>query len=250
MMPKSTATMRPASSTNRFPGCMSAWKNPSRRAWRRKVWITARAELRQVEPLGPQARHGWTGASPSIHSSVSTSFAVRSQSTAGTRKSGSSLVFSAISESAAASSRRSISSATERRKRRRRLDHAKALRLGRETLGVARREHEGILVDLEAALDAGPQHLDRDGLRPSGVSTSARCTCAIEAAATAGPKLAKTSIERKPESLLDRGFRFRLRKRRHLVLQAFQFARDRDADDVRPRRQKLAELHIGRSEPR
>jgi hypothetical protein len=51
---------------------------------------------------------------PSIHSIVSTLCVVRSQSTAGTRKSGSLRVFSAISESAAASSRRSISIATER----------------------------------------------------------------------------------------------------------------------------------------
>ena len=32
MMPKSTATRRPCASTNRFPGCMSAWKKPSRSA--------------------------------------------------------------------------------------------------------------------------------------------------------------------------------------------------------------------------
>ena len=42
MMPKSTATSRPASSRNRLPGCMSAWKKPSRSAWRRKLWITLR----------------------------------------------------------------------------------------------------------------------------------------------------------------------------------------------------------------
>ena len=46
---------------------------------------------------------------PSIQSMVTTSRPVRSQSTAGTRKPGSSRVFSASSESAAASSRMSIS---------------------------------------------------------------------------------------------------------------------------------------------
>ncbi len=67
---------------------------------------------------------------PSIQSSVSTVRAVRSQSTAGTRKSGSLRVFSAISESAAASSRRSISITQVRRRlsatsmRRRRLASA------------------------------------------------------------------------------------------------------------------------------
>ena len=56
MMPKSTATSLPSASTNRLPGCMSAWKKPSRSAWRRKVWITARGELLQVEALAPRAR--------------------------------------------------------------------------------------------------------------------------------------------------------------------------------------------------
>ena len=65
------------------------------------------------KPLASSAARSLSGV-PSIHSSVSTSRAVRSQSTAGTRKSVSSRVFSAISESAAASSRKSISIATER----------------------------------------------------------------------------------------------------------------------------------------
>ena len=42
----------------------------------------------------------------------------------------------------------------------------------------------------------------------------------------------------------------RLRERRHLVLQAFEIARERDADHVGPRRQELAELDVGRAEPR
>ena len=51
MMPKSTATSRPSASTNRLPGCMSAWKKPSRSAWRRKALDHRAAERRQVEPL-------------------------------------------------------------------------------------------------------------------------------------------------------------------------------------------------------
>ena len=47
----------------------------------------------------------------------------------------------------------------------------------------------------------------------------------------------------------DRGFGLGLRERRHPVLQAFEIARERDADDVRPRREELAELHISRAEP-
>src|SRR5664279_157213 len=99
MMPKSTATMWPSGSTNRLPGCMSAWKKPSRSAWRRKVCIRAAARCARSRPLASIAARSESGVA-SIHSSVSTSLAVRSQSTAGTRKSGSSRVFSAISEMA------------------------------------------------------------------------------------------------------------------------------------------------------
>ena len=35
---------------------MSAWKKPSRSAWRRKVWITRAPERRQVEALGRERR--------------------------------------------------------------------------------------------------------------------------------------------------------------------------------------------------
>ena len=71
------------------------------------------AQSMAQEALASSAARSLSGV-PSIHSSVSTSRAVRSQSTVGTRKSASSRVFSAISDSAAASSRKSISIATER----------------------------------------------------------------------------------------------------------------------------------------
>ena len=128
----------------------------------------------------------------SIHSSVSTSRALLSQSTFGTRKSGSSLVFSAISDSAAASSRKSISMVTERRKVSTTSMEAEPPRFGGKSLRIARHEREGIDIGLEAPLDAGPQHLYGDRAAAVRVATSARWTCAIEAAATAGPKLAKT----------------------------------------------------------
>src|SRR5262245_20201205 len=44
--------------------------------------------------------------------------------------------------------------------------------------------------------------------------------------------------------------RLGLRERRHLVLQAFEVVSDRGADDIRPCREKLAELDIGGTEPR
>jgi len=47
--------------------------------------------------------------------------------------------------------------------------------------------------------------------------------------------------------LRDHGFGFALRKRRQPVLQALQVACHHDADHIRPCRQKLSELEIGRS---
>ena len=107
---------------------------------------------------------------PSIHSSVSTSLPVRSQSTAGTRKSGSALVFSAISDSAAASSRRSISmrdrAAQGRRPSRscaaaapRRKDSRRAARRR-----SAHRDRRG-----SAARRSGRSTFTATALRPSGV---------------------------------------------------------------------------------
>ena len=55
--------------------------------------------------------------------------------------------------------------------------------------------------------------------------------------------------QRLAERELDRALGLGLRERRHLVLQGLEVARERDADHVRPRRQELAELHIGGTEP-
>ena len=89
------------------------------------------------KPLAASAARSLSGV-PSIHSSVSTSRAVRSQSTAGTRKAGSSLVFSAISESAAASSRKSISIAHRARQRRHHFDRGAAAALRADRLSAVR----------------------------------------------------------------------------------------------------------------
>src|SRR5512145_2701439 len=51
MMPKSTAPMRPSTSTSMFPGCWSPWKKPSRNAWLKKIAadvVTGGEELRAV----------------------------------------------------------------------------------------------------------------------------------------------------------------------------------------------------------
>ena len=93
--------------------------------------------------LWPASRARSDSGVASIHSSVSTSLLVRSQSTVGTRKSGSSLVFSAISESAAASRRKSISTVTVRRKVST-TSMSRSRRASAEKIfGVARDEGEG-----------------------------------------------------------------------------------------------------------
>ena len=78
-------------------------------------------------------------------------------------------------------------------------------------------------------------------------STSPRCTCAIEAAATAGPRLANACVIRAFQRGRDHGFGLGLRERRQPVLQAFEVARQHDADHVGPGGEKLSELEIGRA---
>ena len=207
MMPKSTAISLPSSSTNRLPGCMSAWKKPSRSAWRRKVWITRARQMLAGRSPWPRARRGRAAACRRSIPASARPCAVRSQSTAGTRKSGSSLVFSAISESAAASSRRSISIATERRSvsttsimrsRRASAERLSAWRAAKVKASRSTRKRRST---------PGRSTFTATGLRPSGVATSARCTCAIEAAATGGPNDAKASLQRLAERGRDRALR-------------------------------------------
>ena len=187
---------------------------------------------------------------PSIHSIVSTLWVVRSQSTVGTRKSGSSRVFSAISDKAAASSRRSISIATERdivlmtsisRSRRASAECASALFATKKKSPRSRRKREATL---------GRSTLTATDLRTPSRSVSPRCTCAIEAAATGGPRLTNACATGRSSDSGDHGLGFGLRKRRQPVLQGFQIARHRDADHVGPGRQKLAELEVSGAEPR
>ena len=184
---------------------------------------------------------------PSIHSMVSTLCVVRSQSTVGTRKSGSSRVFSAISDSAAASSRRSISIATERdmvlmtsisRSRRASAEWASALCATKKKSARSRRKRAATL---------GRSTLTATEVRTPSRSVSPRCTCAIEAAATAGPKLANACATGRSSEIAIDGLGLGLRKRRQPVLQAFQVARHHDADHVGPGGQKLSELEIGRA---
>ncbi len=111
MMPKSTATMTPSSATKRLPGCRSAWKKPSRNTCLKKARAAFSRIARGSRPAATSAARSSMGM-PATRSRVSTSRLVRRQSTAGTRKSGSSPKFCRSSEAAAASKRRSISRRT------------------------------------------------------------------------------------------------------------------------------------------
>jgi hypothetical protein len=98
----------PAGSTNRLPWMHVGMEEAVAHGMAQEVLHHRVGELIEVVPCGAQPSISDI-LIPSTHSSVSTSRPVRCQSTFGTRKPGSSLVFSPSSESAAASSRRSIS---------------------------------------------------------------------------------------------------------------------------------------------
>ena len=130
------------------------------------------------------------------------------------------------------------------------LDQPQPPRLGRQALGLARGEEKRVEIDLEAPLDAGPQHLDRDG-----------------AAAAVGHDLGAMHLrdrgggDRRAEAreqLASAACRTRLRPRASasacgngaiLSCRLSRSRASRGADHVRPRRQELAELHVGGPEP-
>ena len=160
-MPRSTATMVPSASTNRLPGCMSAWKKPSRSVWRRNDWTSVAAIALRSWPAARKARDvGQLDAVDPVHGE--TSRPVRSQSTAGTRKPGSSRVFSASSESAAASSRRSISILVVWARASVICDRAQPPRRRDVALLQPRGEEIAFEVAQEQAAHARPDHLDGD----------------------------------------------------------------------------------------
>ena len=139
--------------------------------------------------------------------------------------------------------------ATERRSGLDHLDEPQPPRLGRQALGMGGRDREGIEGDLAAMLDARPQALHRDGAPAGRRVDLGAVDLPIEAAATGGPEAARERLAQRPiEGGLDLALGVGLRERRHLVLQAFEVARERSADHVRPRRQELTELHVSRAE--
>ena len=249
MMPKSIATIRPALSTKRLPWCMSAWKKPSRMAWRRKDCNTLRAKsLRSYPSRATRARSD--KGTPSIHSSVSTSLAVRSQSTSGAWKSWSLATLSRNSEAAAASSRKSVSSFTVRASvsttsmaRSRRPSEEKRSAIRAITYISARSRAKSVF-------DAGPQHLHRDlalALVVTGVGDMHLRHRGRRHRLAEGQK---HLVDLLAQRLLDDLDRRLAPERLHAVLQGGQRIGDFAADDIGPRRQELPELHIGRADLR
>ena len=166
----------------------------------------------------------------------------------GTRRS--SRVFSAISEIAAASRRKSISIVTLRRS----VSTASTIRRRRASadvpLGVAGGEELRREVGFQPLLDARPQHLDGDRRavrRPSRPRRDAPGRS--RRPRPRGPKLDEHLAHRPAERGLHRRLRLGLRERRHLVLQAFEVARERRAHHVGTRGEELTELHVARAEP-
>ena len=247
MMPKSTKVNLPSASTNRFPGCMSAWKKPSRSAWRRKVWITACDRCLRSKPLASERRavvqrravdpfqgqHVLGGAVPvhRRHAEVGIGLGVLRH----LRQRGGLEPQIHLERDRAAQGGDG-------------LDHAQPPGFRRQAFGLARGEGEGFEIDAEAPLDIGPQHLHGDGLAALGRDDLGAMHLRDRGR---GDRRAERRVGLR-QRLAQRGDDHRLglglRERRHLVLQRFQIARQRHADDVGPRRQELPELDVGRPE--
>ena len=134
------------------------------------------------------------------------------------------------------------------RQRHDRFDRAQALRFKRKVFRHLRSVQEGVEIDLETAVDAGTDDFHGDRLAAIGRIDLGLVHLRNRGGGDGGAEAGVDDIHRLVESGDDHGFRLSLRKRRHLVLQAFEIVRDRSADDIRPRRHELAELDVSRSE--
>ena len=132
--------------------------------------------------------------------------------------------------------------------RRHRFDRPQSLRFDRQAFRLARGVEEGIEIEFEAALDVGPQDFHRHRLVDAFLRDLRPMYLRDRGGGDGGPEAGINVRHRLAESGGDHGFRLTLRKRRHLVLQAFEIARDGSADHVGPGGEKLAELDVSRSE--
>ena len=180
---------------------------------------------------------------PLAHSSVSTRRPEAGQITAGTRKPGSRSVLAANSAAAAASMRRSSSPSTTPSKCADDRLGAQAAGEGREDLDHAGGEVEGVHVAQEGALDAGAQHLDRDGL--AGGAQRGAVDLRQRGGGDRGLEVGEDGVERLGELVLDGGARLLHGKGRQLVLQHGELRGELGADHVRAGGEELAELDVG-----
>jgi hypothetical protein len=114
---------------------------------------------------------------------------------------------------------------------------------------VERDECEGFEIDLEAALDAWTQNLDGDRPALAVLEHLGAMHLGDRGGGDRRAEASKYLLDRCAERARHRGLGLRLRERRHTVLQAFEIARERRADDIGPGRQELAELDVARAEP-
>jgi hypothetical protein len=252
MMPKSTATSRPVLVDEQVARVHVGVEEAVAQRVPQEILDHRAAEIfgRSI-PAQPRAWRDRSAATPSIHSIVSTSRLVRSQSTVGTRNSG-----------------RPWCSPPSRRARRlpaadpfpsrpnapasRRFRPGAAAVPRRKSPRLARGEHE----IADRSRRNRPPTLGRSTLTatvlrtPFGRPLPARWTCAMEAAATDGPKLAKTSDTGLSNAVFLTTLPPPLAETAAFGPASFRDRAPSDADDVGPGGEKLAELDIGRAEPR
>lgn len=131
------------------------------------------------------------------------------------------------------------------------LDQPQTACFGRQGFRMFGREVEIGEIALEPRTDVRPENLDGDAALPAvAVDDVGAVDLGNRRRGDRRAEIDKGLIQRSLKRAGDDGLRFRLRERRQPVLQAFQVARHRDADDIRAGRKELAELEIGRAEPR
>ena len=124
------------------------------------------------------------------------------------------------------------------------LDQPQAPPLRRNALDEARNDVHVGKIARELPLDAGAQHLDCDAPLPLGRGDMSQMHLGDR---RSGHRLAEGDeqlFDRPAERPLDDGDGRSAPERRHAVLQSGERVGDLAADDVRPRRQKLPELHV------
>ena len=248
MMPKSTAAMRPAHRRRDFPDACRHER--SHRGGRGAGTSgSARAQARRGSKPSSSRRSGSASGTPSIHSMVITSRVVRSQSIAGARMSGSSW---RILGKFRRRSRFETKIHLHPNGPRQRLHHLNGLAAGAfpGAIRSAKRAAKNISARSRPKRRSTPARktLTATDARPVSVLTAARCTCAIEAAATGSPKVSYTVSILAPNaaSMMPTAACRDIGVTRSCRLSSSRATFG--ADDIRPRGEKLAELDVGRTQ--